>query len=401
MSQNIVNHNMASIQIFNPDNDLALAFGGENYTAPPMAECLRYDLQMLPIWYAKDDDMILSLDKINEKWKNEISEIFGINRKLISPHKLFHHESCFSPWGWSADMRKRLIDQGVSAKILPSKEYINELRNLSHRRNTIIIHDEISKIMGRRFCPSPLNLDDFEDVRNFAVLHPNCYIKAPWSSSGKGIFRVLDVDAIDFNRWCRGVLKRQGSILCEQAYHNSLDFAMEFISQNGVVKFVGYSVFKNDNHSSFDYGIVASTAYLETYIMKRMSHPEQLKEVRVAMETVLTNLIGAKYSGCLGIDMMLYKNNEYTELNPCIEMNLRKTMGYVTSIIGDNYLAPGRVGRFGVKYHKSTNELHEYIKSKKERNPAIIKEGKFFGGTHFLTPIYTDSRYCAYLEIMD
>ena len=43
---------MRSIFIFNPENDLALANGGPNYTAPPFAQQLRRDLQLLPAWYA-------------------------------------------------------------------------------------------------------------------------------------------------------------------------------------------------------------------------------------------------------------------------------------------------------------------------------------------------------------
>ena len=36
------------LYIFNPENDLALAFGEEGYTAPTTALQLKRDLQMLP-----------------------------------------------------------------------------------------------------------------------------------------------------------------------------------------------------------------------------------------------------------------------------------------------------------------------------------------------------------------
>ena len=40
-----------NLYLFNPENDLAIAFGGENYTPPPAAQLIGKELSALPEWY--------------------------------------------------------------------------------------------------------------------------------------------------------------------------------------------------------------------------------------------------------------------------------------------------------------------------------------------------------------
>ena len=44
-----------NLNLFNPENDLAIALGGENYTPPPAAQLIGKELSTLPLWYADDD----------------------------------------------------------------------------------------------------------------------------------------------------------------------------------------------------------------------------------------------------------------------------------------------------------------------------------------------------------
>lgn len=50
---------MDILYVFNPENDLALASGLVNYTAPKNARKIRNDLQMLPLWIASEGDSLL------------------------------------------------------------------------------------------------------------------------------------------------------------------------------------------------------------------------------------------------------------------------------------------------------------------------------------------------------
>ena len=56
--------------------------------------------------------------------------------------------------------------------------------------------------------------------------------------------------------------------------------------------------------------------------------------------------IAPHYDGYLGIDMMLYwDENGKIALNPCVEVNLRMTMGMVTAAMGSRH---GLRGNFSI-----------------------------------------------------
>ena len=63
-----------------------------------------------------------------------------------------------------------------------------------------------------------------------------------------------------------------------------------------------------------------------------------LKEICSA---VLSQHIAARYEGPLGVDMMLVKTAQGIMLHPCIEVNLRRTMGYVALDVARARLALG------------------------------------------------------------
>ena len=49
---------MSVLYLFNPENDLALANGGKNYTPPPLARTIARDLSTLSLWYAPEEDVV-------------------------------------------------------------------------------------------------------------------------------------------------------------------------------------------------------------------------------------------------------------------------------------------------------------------------------------------------------
>ncbi len=388
-----------TVRIFNPEHDLALAFGAENYTAPPMAQRLRRDLQLLPAWISSPHDSLLSqnteddtlfLNSLNSKYSIEV---------FAFPYSSLNHAENIIPWGWDYDLRKRLFTSGAQSRILPSDSQIDSIRQLSHRRLTIefqnILHDKISEIQ----CPIPVELNNFNDIHSFAVNYSEAYIKAPWSASGKGIFRVLDSEAIEFERWCRGILRRQGSILCEQPLSPLMDFALEFECLDGCTSFIGYSIFHNDAHRSFDSGEVMSSAKLRDKICSTLQNDSLIDRVKAVLIDILNSKIAPFYNGCLGIDMLIYQDADNSPLlNPCIEINLRHTMGIVTSIIGDKFINPASQGIFKIEYHKKPISS-VYIKNIAVEHPLKIQNGKIIEGFQLLAPLYNDSRYCAYIIV--
>lgn len=379
--------------VFNPENDLALAFGGPNYTAPPFAARLRCDLQVMPMWYACGQPVLADPGRIAPEWLDTISHV--VPTTLAAAEQIVErndtcHDLTACPWGWSAAMRRQLLRQlHFSERNLPTVAQVEAMRQLSHRRTSIDIISRCSQFMATP--PLPEEKFSLEAALQFAAMHRDCYFKSPWSSSGHGVFHVFNLEASDFKEWCTGIVRRQGSVLCEIALCPTLEFGVEFLSRDGKVEVCGLSVFDNDFHQQLNTATVASTEHLLAIISAQYPRFEQ--ELHCMVSSVLNRTIPQTYSGFFGIDMMLYRNgNGNTCLNPCVELNLRPTFGLVTSVIGNKYLHPDSTGQFHFEYHPKGYSCHNVP-------PLQVQDCRFRSGRLYLAPVCHDTQFTAYIDI--
>lgn len=397
---------MKQLHIFNPDNDLALASGLEYYTAPPLAAQLAHDLQLLPAWWAGKGDYILSNNTDTDRqWMRKLFDDFGIEAQLIDKNHLQNHQFVYRPWGWNASLRNQILACCVPAEQLPEPMAIDQWRKLSHRRTTIAIHQALAAALGETLCPAPQEFTSLNEIYSFANQHHRCFLKAPWSSSGKGIFRPTGNDNLTFEYWARGILQRQGSVIGEIPLDKVLDFAMEFQCSNSRATFAGYSVYYNNQHNAFETGIAASESRLHRIICQHLDgKSEKIHAIRTALEQILSAMVAPLYDGYLGVDMLIFRKADGSiGINPCIEMNLRNTMGVVTSIVGNRFVHPDSVARYHCEYHKAPFDIRAYMERKTAENPPIFEHyggsNRIKKGAMLMAPIYDDSRYCAYLEV--
>ena len=337
---------MVDVYLFNPEHDLALAHGAHNYTAPPFARQFRHDLRLLPAWLAPEGSYIAIPDDclIEEDYRWLLNHHLDITPVHFS--KIAELGPCrIHPWGWDAALRYRLLQAGVSPECLPTDGQLDWIRRLSHRRTSIAVH----LALGEVFSSCPLELESCDDGMAFALSHPGCYLKMPWSGSGKGIYRVIDPSGDNHvPRWIEGALKRQGSLLCEVGLDRLQDFAIECMCRDGHAMLMGYSVFDSDFHSQFGSGRVAPMEELHQFLLER--YPD-LDLVVEKVLPALDAIIAPHYSGPLGVDMMFYRDDKgHLALNPCVEVNLRMTMGMVTAAMGSRH---GLRGRFSIVAGKS------------------------------------------------
>lgn len=389
---------MRQVYIFNPQNDLALATGGINYVAPPFAMQMARDLAVLPAFLAEPDSLLITDSDLDAEWLEHMNTSFGLDVHAIKRNELRHlTDYRIMPWGWSLDLRRRLLKWGASSDCLPTKEQINHLRGLSHRRVSILIHMRLKELLGRQLCPEPVELAIADDVLDFVRKHRKCFIKTPWSSSGRGIYHTIDGASPELDQWCRGALKRQGSLLCEQALDKTMDFGVEFYCENDKATLRGYSLFTTDSHSQYDHGIVADEKELKSKIT---AHYPNLDKVITALTQVLDEMIAPHYIGWMGIDMLLYKAKSQNTahgigINPCVELNLRPTMGAITSVIGNKLLEPGTTAVFRIEQRSSAKEPWPQSKE------AVIDNGHLIAGTLQLTPPNPTALYRAVINLKD
>ena len=189
-----------------------------------------------------------------------------------------------SPWGWNAQIACFLTANCPRLRGIPSAERIDRLRELAHRRTTI----DFLKAYEVQDISLPLELDDYDTAVEFYHKHPNIFLKAPWSSSGRGVMRTDDLKPMHVEPWMGGV--------------------------------IGRSVFEASGRGKYHGNIEADQLALWNII--GVLTPEVIDRQRHALQTV----IGTDYDGPIGIDMLVTGAGT---LHPCVELNLRHTMGSI------------------------------------------------------------------------
>ena len=389
---------MQPLYLFAPENDMALAFGGKYYTPAPVGRCIAHDLSLLPLWYAAGDNAAVWSEQQIPDEMREVLIALGITSYATT--QLPCHDMACRPWGWSAYIVERLARMGVARHLLPDDEAIDKIRALSGRATSRHILQALQQSnIGYPLPPLPEVLHTALDVEQYIASQPASILKSPWSSSGRGVWNVEKGYDTSTARYAESIIRKQGYIMGERLLDKVVDLAMEFYSDGTTVEFAGYSLFTTDERGAYQGNILASNSDIEhrlaTYIEVEYLHATQR-----ALEEVLTTIVAPHYKGYMGIDMILYRNEaNKILLHPCIELNLRMSMGMVARIIADRYLSPLSHGKYHVAYMPEGNRLQELHATLAQEHPLRIDNHKIAGGYLALTPVTPDTHYLAYIVV--
>ena len=383
------------LHIFNPENDLALADGSANYRAPQFAERIAYDLATLPLWFAPQGDAVLLPGEEHHDFYKKISSLF----RLAMPYDMSQAALLTGavPWGWSAQVKRRLKQLGIEEHLLPTDGRVEAIRMLSSRISSIKIL-ECLKEMGVHTPPLPSYFTDFPSVADYICRRERCVVKAPWSGSGKGILWGIGRVEPPMENFCKGIIKRQGGVVCEEFHDIRLEFAMEFLAADGKVSFAGYSLF-NTEKGGYTGNYLATDKEIEELLSQDIP-VAQIWNVKSSLTTVLGRMVAeAGYEGYLGVDMMIYKSGGEVLLNPCMELNLRMNMGMVSRTFYDRYVVEGKHGRYFVEFHKEKGKALEAHIAKEQEYSLELQNGRIANGYCNLNPVTENSNYIAYAII--
>ena len=322
---------MDKLHIFNPEHDIALASNLTNFTAPHAGRQLRADLGFLPALWADEGDYVLVEDAdyaalaYRRATKGRKCRVEWVTKSQLSSLPLLS----VSPWGWDAALRHQLLRYGVDASLLPSEQQVAEIRQLSHRQTAALLLPSlrIDGTVGEAvFCQS------VEAVEQQLSLHPRLVLKAPWSSSGRGL-RFINGQLSEYHLgWMRNLLASQGGVMAEPYYDKVKDFGMEFIvDADGTIRYEGLSLFHTVNGAYVGNVLATESAKLEM-----ISRYISVDLLNIIKQRIISSLQLGTYQGPFGIDMMIVRNDPQLStkssqllLHPCVEINLRRTMGHV------------------------------------------------------------------------
>lgn len=316
---------MAVLQIFNPEHDIALAANLSNFTAPHAGRQLRHDLGYLPALWADNDGYVL-VENVEDAQRDFARLTHRQFERFVDKRQLAKLDiTRVDPWGWDLALRSFLMRYGVKA--VPTEEEIAVIRDLSHRKYAV---DLLRKLAFHGTTGDSLQADTIVEVKQALRNYQKIVVKAPWSSSGRGI-RFLDGEMNDYQRrWFENVIATQGSVVIESYCHKVKDFGMEFESDGrGQVRYLGLSLFHTQN-GAYTGNILASEDEKQEMISRYVSI-ELLDAVREKICSYLGALYKGRYAGPFGVDMMVVRgeDEQHFLLNPCVEINLRRTMGHV------------------------------------------------------------------------
>ena len=204
------------------------------------------------------------------------------------------------------------------------------MRRFSDREQTKEMLHAVRKEIEGDTCGESFVATAMDEAQSIIRQLGNAVVKAPWSSSGRGVRYVSDAADQPKLSWIRHTLQHQGKVMIEPRYNKMCDFAMEFVSTpDGGVRYCGLSVFKTLN-AQYTGNVVGSERFKRDLLSRYVS-ATLLDDIASRLEHNLTAMLSGCYAGELGVDMMVVAGAEGDRflLHPCVEINLRRTMGHL------------------------------------------------------------------------
>ena len=396
---------MQDLYLFNPDNEISIANGTNGYTPKANISIMAGDLAFLSAYLAKNDDYVLVARMPDLNFMKGRREVFGLDCQPIIWEKaqlLSFNE--IKPWGWSPrvhnllkELKSRCNEQFRESVM---STWSDERRDLYSRRMAATCLAEMVRAIpciGEDIIPRECNT--LAGIRSLSEKE-DIVVKAPWSSSGKGILFIPKGQmTCKEEEVLSGILRKQGYVMVEKRLNRVLDFAMEFeMDRLFHLNFLGYSVFQTSRRGEYEGNRVASNSSLEGMIAK-YTGTGFLHEIREQLEKVVTTVFHGKYVGYLGVDMMIYEDESGEfGVQPCVEINLRYNMGIV-SIALQRYLQESVEGVFNIHFSPKPGEIMQSVEKNRDMYPLLMEAGQIVSGYINLTPVSRESRFVAELYI--
>lgn len=327
---------MTTLYLFNPSHDEALAANNAHYYPSRIARHLANEWGALPMLWAQANDYIWLTDEAAlpspNNWGRALPHF--VRTQHMNAH-FWQTIDKISPWGWDPLVRQQLLKVRAPCSLLPSDEQLLSIRQLSSRHSTSALLPLLQQGLAQHHIHTTgqsVIAHSLDEVMCLAQQYEHIMVKSLWSCSGRGVFAINATPSASATGRINRLLREQGGVEVEPHYKGMLDFALEFDAQpNGQVCYAGISLFGTSATGGYAGNWIAPQTVLEAHIAQHFAYLNCLIQV---CEQTLTHYLQGRYSGPLGIDMMLVNEQEQCTLHPCIELNLRRTMGYVSLAVG-------------------------------------------------------------------
>lgn len=388
------------IHYFNPGHETAVLNQSKYYQPAANQVKMQEDLAYLPAWYAQPGDYVLTHNEILPVSGN-ISDLFpeALNKEMFG------------------GLKKQKVDiWGLS----PQAIYFAELFSEKHKLDLDIPTwtDSIYKLNSRvsawnclrELIQSTSSIESdilpnyytsLEEIEKRLLLSDSCLLlKSPYSSSGRGLL-WLPAGEIDRSskQIITGLLRKQKQVSLEKVLDKQLDFSMHYETKDNQVIFRGYSLFNTNSKGAYTDTILDSQDNIAA-IINQYHLPENMDWIKEMHRKFIEESIAPYYTGNIGIDMMIYRSENDYKLHPCVEINLRKSMGYLSLCLYENHIQKESRGNFYIDYLKEEGAIELRHQQLSQEYPLQVIDGKIKSGYLSLCPVRSDTKYQAYVIVI-
>lgn len=326
------------LHLFTPYHDEALADGSPYYYPGRAARDMMARCWAVPALWADPGDGILRPDRVE---KSTLPPLYA-DVRVLTWDELRREAArlpltAVCPWGWNALTVRRLREAGVAPALLPDEGRMQRLRQLSSRHTTVDLLPRIRQTVTDTIGEA-LIAGSEDEVWQWVSKRESAMAKAPWSCSGRGVFRLDATPSDNLRARVRGILRRQHAIELEPLYTRVMDLALEYeIHADGRVTYEGLSVFRTLSTGAYTGNLTGPQELLWQCVPREVR--TTLEQVRDAYIGLIAEHIAPDYRGPLGIDLMVVRTggDRLLRLHPCVEVNVRPTMGYAALWAGRRF----------------------------------------------------------------
>lgn len=394
---------MPALHIFNPGSETAVLAETHNYTPTANVAKMAKDLSLLPLWYADPADLVLSAQPAEDKFTSSLPEELGRFARALKPHDKSDEAYSAVPWGLSPQILhtfKKIKENNLCNLSVPAWD--THYKTLTGRQSTIRCHQLLQEhLPGTTLPEAPLvfsSLDAIEERLKKST--PPFVLKTPYSSSGRGInwLRSRELANAEKNL-IKGAIKKQGFVSLEKGLDKVMDFALEFHSDGkGKISYEGISVFSTEEKGAYNGNRLASQASL-SHAIETLANAPVLDTIGAAVAAVLKTVYGNAYAGYLGVDMMLYKTGDRIAVHPCVEVNMRFTMGLVALRLFERHIHPSAEGNYFVTFDKEPGAALEKHLASQKKHPLTYNDKRISKGYLSLCPVTEKTNYRAFIIV--
>lgn len=392
--------------VFNASHDEALA-GGAGGALSAAARRIDADLAVLPYWYARSGEAVCVPDAGAAR---SFLRSLPVSRPVAVTDSFPRGgEYRIEPWGWDGFLVRELVRRGVPREFMPGEGFLRNLRELQSRETVAKFLPALLREL--RASPCGAAEDAFaggssfarteEELRADPVFASGRYIlKRPWSGSGRGLYAAGSGCPERAAAWRAEAFRMQGGVEVQPFLDKAEDCAAEFfLPPGGAARLLGFSRFRTA-HGGFYAGNAVEYGAEDRLRRSLGGAGAALSAAAEALRHALPAVLRG-YSGPLGVDMMICRlpgAGGRRGLFPCVEINLRRTMGMVALALAP-LLADGREGEFRVAHAQRRGGMLALLESMRKYAPPEIAGGKLAGGCLPLTPAGEDTRFHACLAV--